>query len=246
MGFLEKRYITSGATVEQIMLALQKERDTALIFDGEIAAPIKNEDILFFKSWKSYVYTEITPIPFETLEIETTALMLTKSNVRQQGVCGEKKQTIAVILIGGVEQNSEIIEDAVMLEPIPQITDIGIGGTLGTTIDTRSPSFAYRQKLTMNATAYTAGFESTGKKPGDRDYGITKSGHMVERGVVAVDPKIIPLGTMLYVEGYGYSLAADTGKAIIGNKIDLYVETEAEARQFGRRNLTVYILDDPE
>jgi 3D (Asp-Asp-Asp) domain-containing protein len=60
---------------------------------------------------------------------------------------------------------------------------------------------------------------------------------------VAVDPTIIPLGTHLYVEGYGFALAADVGGAIKGYKIDLYYEEMEDALRFGRRDLTVYILN---
>jgi len=65
----------------------------------------------------------------------------------------------------------------------------------------------------------------------------------VEPGVVAVDPNVIPLGTRLYVEGYGFAIAADIGSAIIGNKIDLYMESLTESRRFGRQNVIVYILE---
>jgi len=65
----------------------------------------------------------------------------------------------------------------------------------------------------------------------------------VEHGIVAVDPTVIPLGTRLYVEGYGFALAADTGSAIRGYKIDLFMEYIGDARQFGRRDVTVFILE---
>ena len=95
----------------------------------------------------------------------------------------------------------------------------------------------------MVATAYTAGPESTGKSPGMPGYGITTSGMRVRPGVVAVDPKVIPLGTRLYVEGYGYSIAADTGGAAIqGMQIDLYMEKLADAYRWGRRTVKVYVL----
>ena len=62
-------------------------------------------------------------------------------------------------------------------------------------------------------------------------------------GVVAVDPSIIPLGTRLYIPGYGMAIAADTGGAIVGYCIDLCMESYAEAMDFGRRVVTVYVLD---
>jgi 3D (Asp-Asp-Asp) domain-containing protein len=57
-----------------------------------------------------------------------------------------------------------------------------------------------------------------------------------------VDPKVIPLGTRLFIPGYGYGIAADTGGVIDGNRIDLCYETRAEAMLWGRRTVTITIL----
>ena len=72
--------------------------------------------------------------------------------------------------------------------------------------------------------------------------GVTKSGLRAGRGVVAVDPSVIPLGTRLYIPGYGPAVAGDTGGAIVGRRIDLGYENYAAAVQFGRRAVTVYVL----
>jgi 3D (Asp-Asp-Asp) domain-containing protein len=60
--------------------------------------------------------------------------------------------------------------------------------------------------------------------------------------VIAVDPKVIPLGTRVYVEGYGYAIAGDTGGAIKGNKIDVFITTKEEALKWGRRTVKIKIL----
>lgn len=92
----------------------------------------------------------------------------------------------------------------------------------------------YADVLTMEATAYL---------PTDGDgYGITATGIPATYGVAAVDPYVIPLGTRLYIPGYGEAIAADTGGAIIGYRIDLCMESYDECMEFGRRNVTVYIL----
>lgn len=96
------------------------------------------------------------------------------------------------------------------------------------------------------ATGYTAGIESTGKRPGHPQYGITFSGVKVRRDIVstiAADPKVFPIGTVLFVPGYGYGVVADTGSAIKGRKIDLYFETRKQVfKQWGKRTVVVRII----
>lgn len=93
----------------------------------------------------------------------------------------------------------------------------------------------YRAAYTMRASAYL---------PSDGGgAGITATGMAARRGVVAVDPNVIPLGSRLYIPGYGEAIAADTGGAIVGNTIDLCMESYDEAIQFGRRSVEVYVLE---
>jgi 3D (Asp-Asp-Asp) domain-containing protein len=89
--------------------------------------------------------------------------------------------------------------------------------------------------LNMIATAYTAGCYGCS--------GITAFGLHAGHGVVAVDPRVIPLGTKLYVPGYGPAVAGDIGGAIRGRRIDLGFNSLAEALRFGRREITVYVLN---
>ncbi len=92
----------------------------------------------------------------------------------------------------------------------------------------------YIAVMTMEATAYL---------PTDGDgYGITATGIPATYGVAAVDPAIIPLGSRLYIPGYGEAIAADTGGAIYGYRIDLCMESYSECMNFGRRDVTVYVL----
>lgn len=85
-----------------------------------------------------------------------------------------------------------------------------------------------RKVLYMEATAYT---------PWDPGcHGKTATGDIAQRGVIAVDPRVIPLGTRVFVEGYGMAVALDTGGAIKGNIIDVCVDTNAEANRWGRRH----------
>lgn len=98
-----------------------------------------------------------------------------------------------------------------------------------------STSTSYSQVLSMQATAYSSD-------------GITASGTPTRRerdgySTIAVDPRVIPLGSRVYVEGYGYAIAEDTGGAIKGSIIDVFFSSESEAQSWGRRSVKVYILD---
>ncbi len=98
----------------------------------------------------------------------------------------------------------------------------------------------YSRKLTVTATAYGPNAIDNYPWSGSLSYlGLT-----LREGIVAVDPSVIPLGTHLYVEGYGYAVAADTGGAIVGNRMDLLInKPRQQILDFGIRDLTVYIID---
>ena len=72
--------------------------------------------------------------------------------------------------------------------------------------------------------------------------GFTASGSRAGLGIIAVDPRVIPLGTHLYIPGYGRAVAGDTGGAIVGNRVDLGFESVASAMRFGSREVTVYVV----
>ncbi|AJY77788.1 hypothetical protein VN24_16275 [Paenibacillus beijingensis] len=100
--------------------------------------------------------------------------------------------------------------------------------------------------MKVTATGYTAGVESTGKRPGHPLYGITYSGVKVKRAevsTVAADTSVFPIGTLLYIPGYGYGIVADTGSAIKGKRIDLYFDTIGQVyREWGKKTVNIQVL----
>ncbi|MDU4671581.1 MAG: cell wall-binding repeat-containing protein [Finegoldia magna] len=93
-----------------------------------------------------------------------------------------------------------------------------------------------KRVFTVRATAYTSDPRENG------GWNVTAIGTKIRRGVIAVDPRVIPLRTRVYVEGYGFATAEDTGGAIKGNKIDVVMDTKAQSRNWGVRNVKIYIL----
>lgn len=128
------------------------------------------------------------------------------------------------LLIGG-----EHGQKLVLIDEIP----------LSKLLQTEKGCYIYREIMVMEATAYYPGPECTGKSCD----GITATGAIAAYGICAVDPKIIPLGTKLYVMGYGLASARDVGGAIKGNRLDLCFNTYQEAVRFGRKRVRVFILD---
>jgi len=130
-----------------------------------------------------------------------------------------------------------ILSTTLVRKAEPRIVAQGIGPATLAAFEARGViqlASVARGAIRMIATAYTAG--SAG---GD---GMTASGRHAGFGVVAVDPRIIPLGTRLYIPGYGMAVAGDTGGAIVGNRIDLGFDSLRGAMIFGRRDVTVYRL----
>lgn len=101
--------------------------------------------------------------------------------------------------------------------------------------DGESPDVSGSRVLYVSATAYSA------QDPGNSTR--TAAGTLVRRGVIAVDPNVIPMGTRVFIPGYGEAVAEDTGGAIKGNHIDIAFDTHKEALTFGRKNLEVYIME---
>lgn len=98
--------------------------------------------------------------------------------------------------------------------------------------------------MVCTLTAYTDGYASTGKYPGEPGYGITSTGQQAKQGLsIAVDPSVIPYGTPVYIPGVGLRVADDTGGAITGSHIDVFYNREQTALNFGvKQHIIVYII----
>ena len=174
------------------------------------------------------------PIPYPTLRKATSQLRSGASRTVQNGANGEKEVVFKVTTRqDGVELHREKVSEKVIKRPVAEIVQEGQRATL--------PSRGYfsgRRVLTMIPTTYDP------YNCGGDGRGLTRTGLKARFGVVAVDPKFIPLGTRLFVEGYGYAIAADTGGAIKGNRIDLCVDSKHQAKGITTyKPVRVYIID---
>lgn len=210
--------------------------------EPEMDTSIKNVDDINIIRVEEQIITQTETIPFENQIKENDKMDKGLAKVIREGKDGKKETYVKVVYENGVEAKREIVDEKVIQEPVAGIIEEGTKTTL---ISSRGTVTRFVKAIEMVATAYDATYASTGKTPDHPQYGITRSGLKVRPGIVAVDPKVIPLGTWLYVEGYGEALAADTGSAIKGNRIDLYFDSPADVAKYGKKKVKVYILDKP-
>jgi 3D (Asp-Asp-Asp) domain-containing protein len=168
-----------------------------------------------------------------------------QEKVIQEGQSGEKVITTKISYEDKKEVDRSVTEEVVR-QPVTKVLAQGTLGVLQLASRGDSKTY-YKSTISVKATAYSANYSSTGKMPGDSFYGITSSGTTATRNTngfstIAVDPSTIPIGTKLYVEGYGFATAEDTGGAIIGKRIDVFFNDDSEAQNWGVRWVNVYIL----
>ncbi len=179
------------------------------------------------------IVSESQQIAFETVKTFTHSLRPGVVRQAKQGVPGQRVIHYRVRLEDGVQVSRTQISSIVAKRPVSQVMEIGSRGRY-----TSRGAWRTARVLTMSASAYEPGPRSCGRYATGRTATGLKAGY----GVAAVDPRVIPMGTRLYVEGYGYAVAADRGRAIKGYRIDLCYNTVREALQFGRRTVKVHVL----
>ncbi len=193
------------------------------------------------------IVKETESIPREVQKKANKKLDEGYERVLNPGQDGKVERQYKVVEEDGAEVSRLMLSETVLQAPITRIMEFGTALSLKTS---RGDTVRYSKVMDMKATAYTASLKDTGKAPGHPLFGITATGIKVKKGIIAVDPRVIPLYTRVYVEipgstpDYGYAIAADVGGAIKGNKIDLYYDSQDYVDRFGVKKVKVYILSD--
>jgi 3D (Asp-Asp-Asp) domain-containing protein len=181
-------------------------------------------------------WIEHTPIPFPVEIVPDPTVLKGQRVVRTAGRPGARDRTVRVEYADGRPVSVQALAESVVRQPVTQIVAIGTKPLIAT-----QGAYAGKEMMYLEATAYYPGPNNFGGGVGPK----TAIGLIAKHGVVAVDPSVIKLGSRVYVEGYGEATAGDTGGAIRGSRIDLCFDTYEEAMRFGRRTITVYILNAP-
>lgn len=193
-------------------------------------------------------------VPFETVTEDDSDLFIGESKVKTEGANGQKKIVHRTKYINGVAGKTVVVSTNVVKDAVNKVIlkgtkeqpkeDTSSEQSDSNDNDSTSGSqqqangLSYSRVLSGKCTAYTGG-------------GVTASGLPAAVGRVAVDPNEIPYGTRLYIASadgsyvYGYAVAADTGGFVYSSStmVDLYMDSQAECENFGRRTMNIYILN---
>ncbi|MCX6362033.1 MAG: G5 domain-containing protein [Armatimonadetes bacterium] len=188
-------------------------------------------------SARSATETKTETIPYISVKKQDPSLGAGSSKTVQTGKPGLAKVTYSVVTEGDAAPIRDEVSRVILRKPVAEVIKEG-----------SRPTYALRGRLA-----------SRGGIGGRRAYQMTATGYSAHGGpgigsrgssglpagfsMVAVDPRIIPMGTRLYIEGYGYAVAGDTGSAIRGLRIDLGQDSLNGARRVGRRHVVVHVLD---
>ena len=213
--------------------------DKDVVIGGEADGTVSDGDKITVVIVSTKEVEEKENIPYQTVYVEDASLYKGESEVAVEGQNGFVTRKYSVTYQDGVEVKRTLISE-VKTEPVNKVVSVG---TKVYFTNNRGFNDSFSIEYDMVATAYSPTPENWGY--------ATASGNRAREGVVAVDRKVIPLGTKLYVKSnvpgipdYGYCIAWDVGGAIKNMRIDLFMESEDDCNRFGKRDVTVYVLED--
>lgn len=241
--------ISYGESVAQLLERLEIPVLENTIVSVELDTPVYDGLEILLQTTVTSDDSYTTVIPFEVEYQETGLLDAGEEVILTAGVEGQKLCTAAVTYIDGVETERVITAEEVITEPVKQVVAVGTGegkrkGSKpiigdGVIITTSGDVLTYTHSDVFEATSYCRS---------DVGGNRTSTGTRAREGAIAVDPRVIPYGTRMFIVSndgryiYGVATAEDCGGSIKGHRIDLFYEGYNTAIQFGRRDCTVYFL----
>ncbi len=227
----EVEYTSSKDTVGEALKSLDIPHRRNRVYP-EVSRSLRNDMRVYVlkRGEKLHVADSIVNPPVEYFDDHNLDYGMEK--IEQKGHHGVEHVISKIVETeDGSEKLTELGRE-VVLKPTQHVIRRGMLGAIKTPEGIKR----YSKKMKVQATAYTI-------HCGNGD-GVTSIGLIPKRGIVAVDPKVIPYRTKLYVPGYGLAIAGDCGGLIKGNIIDVFVDSYDEAWKWGRKNIEIYILED--
>ena len=198
--------------------------------------PVKDNDVVNIIRVEKVTDVVEEPLQFAVVTQKDTNLEKGKQQVIAEGQPGLASKKYEVILENGKEISRKLISQETVKDKQDKIVAVG---TKDLAFQVSRGEVSGGKELYVNTTAYTADCNGCS---GNTSTGINLRANPNAK-VIAVDPSVIPLGTKVYVDGYGYAIAADTGGRIKGYKIDVFFSSKADAYRWGARKVKIKILN---
>jgi 3D (Asp-Asp-Asp) domain-containing protein len=235
-----------GKTVADALVAAGVDPASSAGVTPALDAPLSARMEISVPDCFSRVSAESTSIPFPVVRRSDGSLPKGKRRVVRKGSAGTRLRVYRTLVVSGVESSATLATERVVQPPVSEIVAVGTGD--GTTAQQLAVAHVPARLMRASADGTPRGHEMrvvataySAAEPGSSS--STAIGTRCRKGVIAVDPHVIPLGTHVYVPGYGYAVAADTGGMINGRHIDLCYDSMSELEAWGRRVVTIIILD---
>ena len=244
LGGTENHVNVVGKTVADALVAAGVDPAASAGVTPDLGTPLTENLRISVPDCFSRVSAESTEVPFAIQEQLDGTLPKGARRVVRAGVAGTRLRVLRTLVVAGVEGSATLAAERVVKAPVAEVVAVGTGdGTTPHQLHVahlsgrllRASAVKRGRRMRVVATAYSAA------EPGSSS--STAVGSRCQKGVIAVDPSVIPLGTHVYIPGYGYAIAADTGGMINGRHIDLCFDSMSELSSWGRRVVTIVILD---
>ena len=223
---------SSQSNVQGVLDENEIEYDSNYVISEDLDTSLKDGMKIEVKQVEKKTIIETEEIPYDTVVKKDKSLLKGETRVSQKGKKGVKELVYEVVYEDGQPISKILLEENIVTKAKNKIIKKGTKEKEKTESKKKSTSKnSLGKKITVSATAYS----------GD---GITATGTVPRWGTIAVDPTIIPYGTKVYIPQFNeYFIAEDCGGGIKGNKIDIFMNSESQCDNWGKRNIDIYIVE---
>ena len=237
-----------GQTVADALIAAGVDPDTHPAVTPPLSTTLEPGMTISVPNVFARIRQQEIVLPFAEKTVDEPLLPVGVRKVLAPGSEGAQLRVFRTLVSEGVEGSETLAAVRNVAPAVDQVVAIGTATrcrsnsaivtsarALANVRGTSAPKAGAGRRLRVEATGYAPG-------SGGADHRCA-TGAFATQGVVAVDPRVVPLGTHVFVPGYGYAVAADTGGAIKGHRVDLCYDEGGQAKRWGRRTVTIIILD---
>lgn len=223
---------SSQSNVQGVLDENEIEYDSNYVISEDLDTSLKDGMKIEVKQVEKKTIIETEEIPYDTVVKKDKSLLKGETRVSQKGKKGVKELVYEVVYEDGQPISKILLEENIVTKAKNKIIKKGTKEKEKTESKKKSTSKnSLGKKITVSATAYS----------GD---GITATGTVPRWGTIAVDPTIIPYGTKVYIPQFDeYFIAEDCGGGIKGNKIDIFMNSESQCDNWGKRSIDIYIVE---